>query len=354
MDHYVRGKTWICNQFGDTYIKERGEAAVNGNFTYTAEEKEEWRKDPAKYIKLRKNLEMVIQGLYGTSERDNPAFADLPAQLELEMRRRLQGKPEIADELIPQFPPLCKRLTPGPGYLEALASPKVDAISTAISHIDTTGIVTSDGRHRAVDAIVCATGFNTDVSTGFPIYGRDNVNLRTKYAEYPRTYLGLCTDGFPNFFQSLGPNSFQGAGSLLMQIEATHGYIAQVLQRMATGNIKTVTPKLACAQRFSAHCDEYFKRTVYTADCLSWYKTAAPGATGDKRMRGRVTALWPGSSVHAIHALRHVRWEDYDVEYVDGNPFGWFGNGWTVADRQKDLEGLTWYLNKTEFLPANV
>ena len=45
-----------------------------------------------------------------------------------------------------------------------------------------------------------------------------------------------------------------------------------------------------------------------------------------------------------------MRWEDYVIKEADGNSFGWFGDGWTVAERTGDLEGLSWYLNGTKFL----
>ena len=105
-------------------------------------------------------------------------------------------------------------------------------------------------------------------------------------------------------------------------IESIHSYIAQVLERLSTGNVKIVEPKRGPVDNFTAYCDEHFKRTVYTADCLSWYKTAPPGSSTEQHMRARVTALWPGSSVHAMKAMKSVRWEDFEIEYVDGNDFG--------------------------------
>ncbi|KAJ8118880.1 hypothetical protein OPT61_g215 [Boeremia exigua] len=338
MDHYIRGKTWIANQIAEHHVTERQDEASNGNFSYSQEERQGWLNDPSSYLRYRKDLELSLQGFYATCERDNPRCVGIEERFAKIMKKRLNGKPELLNSLIPNYPPLCKRLTPGPGYLEALASPTVDVITSPIKCIDATGIITTDGRHRPVDAIICATGFDTSVSSGFPIFGKDGQNLREKYNIYPRTYLGLCTDGFPNFFQSLGPNSFQGAGSLLLVIESIHSYIAQVLERLSTGNVKTIEPKSRPVDRFTAYCDEYFKRTVYTADCLSWYKTAPPGSSTEQRMRGRVTALWPGSSVHAMKALKSVRWEDFEMEHLDGNDFGWFGDGWTVADRSGDPE----------------
>lgn len=298
----------------------------------------------------RKGIELTLQGFYGVSQLGNPEYANTEQTYQEAMREGLQGKPHLFEKLLPRFPPLCKRLTPGPGYLEALAAPNVDTIHESISYIDHTGIVTCDGTHRPVDAIICATGFETSFASGFPIYGRDGLNLRSKFDHCPKTYLALCTDGFPNFFQSLGPNSFQGAGSLLIVIEAIHAYIAKILQRLASGNVSTIEPKRTSVDKFFRFCEAYFKRTVYTADCLSWYKTAPPNSTPAEQMRGRVTALWPGSSGHAVKALRDIRWEDFDMQYLDGNEFGWFGNGWTVADRNGDAEGLTWYLNDINFV----
>ncbi|TPR02432.1 Bacterial alpha-L-rhamnosidase family protein [Aspergillus niger] len=267
---------------------------------------EKWRNDPSSYLKYRKELELEIQSQFAISQRDSDLQKTATAQLRAGMRDRLKSKPELLDLLLPDFPPLCNRLTPAPGYLEALVSPKVNVIGSPITRIDEAGIVTADGKHRPVDAIICATGFEKNLGGNFPIIGCGGSSLRDRYANRPETYLGLCTDGFPNFFQSLGPNSFQGAGNLLIMIEHTHAYVAQILSRMAYGNV-----------------GQYFERTVYSSECNSWYKSPPPGATTlQQRKKGRVTALWPGSSLHAIKALEHVRWEDFETTAYDGNEFG--------------------------------
>lgn len=351
MDHYVRGRTWISNQHGESRLASRT-GNKGGNFEYNEEEKEAWRADPASYVQYRKGLELEMQTLYAKSQRGSDLQTKARTQYRADMERRLKEKPELLEHLLPDFPPLCKRLTPGPGYLEALTSPKVEVIPTSITHIDETGILTSDGKHRPVDAIVCATGFATDPSGGFPIIGRHGLNLRHKYAERPATYLGMCTNGFPNFFQSLGPNSFQGAGNLLIMMEQIHAYVAEILGRMAHDNIGLVEPKHRQVESFTQYAERYFERTVYSDECISWYKSSPPGSSLAEQKRGRVTALWPGSSLHALKALEKVRWEDYETQPYDGNEFGWFGNGWTVGEKAQtiDQDAVTWYLNKTEFL----
>ncbi|KAE8408281.1 hypothetical protein BDV37DRAFT_296468 [Aspergillus pseudonomiae] len=349
MDHYIRGKMWICSQLGGEQLAERT-GQKGGNFQFTAEEKHTWREDPAAYIRYRKDLEFKMQTFHGKSQRGSKMQIAAQAEYTADMEHRLKPKPELLEQLLPTFPPLCKRIAPGPGYLEALTSPKVNVITSSITNVDATGII-ADGKHRPVDAIVCATGFETSPGSGFPILGRQGVNLRQRYAECPETYLGLCTDGFPNFFQSLGPNSFQGAGNLLITIEQTHLYISEILTRMAYDNIGLVEPKRSQVENFTKYAEEYFKRTVYSAECASWYKSSPPGTSPQAQKRGRVAALWPGSSLHAIRALRRVRWEDFEVSPYDGNDFGWFGNGWTVKEKAPHVDdGMTPYLDHTGFV----
>lgn len=351
MDHYVRGRTWISNQHGGERLSSKTDGK-GGNFAYSEDERQKWREDPSSYTKYRKELEIEMQTLYAKSQKGSSLQNEARVQYKADMERRLKDKPELLKHLLPDYPPLCKRLTPGPGYLEALTSPKVEVIPTATTRIDETGIFTADGQHRKVDAIVCATGFETNPRGGFPIIGRNGVNLRHKYSDRPRTYLGLCTDGFPNFFQSLGPNSFQGAGNLLIMMEYIHSYVAEILDRMAHDNIGHIEPRKSQVDNFTDFAERYFDRTVYSEVCASWYKSSPPGASAEERKRGRVTALWPGSSLHALKALSRVRWEDFETRPFDGNPFGWFGNGW-IADekaRKMDGEAVTSYLDYTEFL----
>ncbi|RVX75856.1 hypothetical protein B0A52_00213 [Exophiala mesophila] len=349
MDHYVRGRTWIAASFGSELVRERNNGK-DGNFEYSKEEIEGWKKNPESYVEYRKALEVGMQGGFAVTHSGSKEHEGAWKMFKEDMNNRLAKKPEIAQHLIPEFPPLCKRLTPGPGYLEALIADNVNVIQDRIASIDATGIITEDGVHRPVETIVCATGFDTSFQGRFPIYGRGGINLQDRYKTWPETYLSVAVDGFPNFFQSLGPNAGVGNGSLLVIIEVVALYIGQVLDKLATGNIRTLEPKRKQVENFTKYCEAFFKRTVFSAECNSWYKSSPPGATAEERKNGRVTALWPGSSMHAMKTLSKVRFEDYDMTYYDGNEFGWFGNGWIVAERTHDAEGLSWYINNTRFV----
>lgn len=50
-------------------------------------------------------------------------------------------------------------------------------------------------------------------------------------------------------------------------------------------------------------------QTVYTEKCRSWYKL-------NNQEQGPVVGLWPGSCLHALRALAHPRWEDFEYVYL--------------------------------------
>lgn len=76
------------------------------------------------------------------------------------MKDKLATKPEIYDSLILDFPPGCRRLTPGPGYLEALIEENVTFIGSGIQRVTDDGLIDDKGNFQQVDAIICATGFD--------------------------------------------------------------------------------------------------------------------------------------------------------------------------------------------------
>lgn len=263
------------------------------------------------------------------------------------MKRRLARKPELLNEIMPSFPPACRRLTPGPGYLEALADDKVDVITSDIVKAVADGIVTADGKHHPIDALVCATGFDTSFTPRFPIIGQDGLSLAERWKEVPETYIAIAVDKFPNYFISLGPNASLGEGNLLLMIEKEIDYFTECVLKMQRDNICSMSPRSDAVKRFAVHCEKYFSQTVFSMKCRSWYKGGSES--------GRVTALWPGklhtllpgiylstntggltgSSLHSMKVMAHPRWEDFEYQYINENPNGWLGDGW-VEDEKND------------------
>ncbi|CAD0092407.1 unnamed protein product [Aureobasidium mustum] len=72
---------------------------------------------------------------------------------------------------------------------------------------------------------------------------------------------------------------------------------------------------------FNDYKDVFMTRTIWTEDCKSWYKNNA-------NPTGKISALWPGSTLHYLECLASPRYEDYEFSYFSAtNRFAYLGNG---------------------------
>jgi cation diffusion facilitator CzcD-associated flavoprotein CzcO len=202
LDHYVRSRTWIAGSLGG-----RDRQAEPMLFSETQLKDFE---DPQKYLAYRKTLEDSYWRRFGALIKNGKDNKAARKEFETLMARRLTAKPELLEQLIPDFSPHCRRLTPGPGYLEALTKDNLSFIRSPIKRFTKTGIETEDGTHRPVDAIICSTGANVDFAPPFPIVS-SGIDLSSAWKAdghfgFPYTYLGIATPGFPNLLFLHGPN----------------------------------------------------------------------------------------------------------------------------------------------------
>ncbi|EXJ85696.1 hypothetical protein A1O1_06064 [Capronia coronata CBS 617.96] len=168
-DHHVRGKTWVSNQFSGYILKNRVSDDGSTKFVYSEQEKEHWNQNWDENLAYKKSLEFRLQGNHESTQTNSIWPAAARKAYAKNMRQRLPAKPDISEHLIPNFPPLCKGLTPRPGYLEALTAANVNVIRDSILSVEEYAVATVDGVRRPVDAIVSATGLETSPSAGFPI-----------------------------------------------------------------------------------------------------------------------------------------------------------------------------------------
>lgn len=335
LDHYARNKTWIAASFS-------GDATSTEPIQIPKEQRELFSRDPDAYLAYRKELESKYWRGFDTwlkgSETNVKSREDLIRLLEERLGSR---RPELIKNLIPEFSPHCRRLTPGPGYLEAITAENTEFIQDNILRFTETGIETVDGKHREVDAIFCATGANIDSIPPFSIeaHGQDIRSLWTEDGDgygFPYTYLGLATPGFPNLLFIHGPNGSGRSGTVPHNVEVQLTLYAQILRKAAREGIRTMQPSRAAADDFVQYSDAFWKTTVLSEDCSSWYNSGKPGA--------RIHGLWPGSAALVTILSRNPRWEDWNYEYYHTNRLAWyFGNGSTR--RERDLEAdITTYL----------
>ncbi|ETI22260.1 hypothetical protein G647_06333 [Cladophialophora carrionii CBS 160.54] len=347
IDHYARSKTWIAGSWA-------GDERTFAPQWISEDQRRQFRDDPEAYLRFRKELEDKYWRRFGSTFRGSKDNEDMRARFIQIMRERLARKPELLHRLIPDFSPNCRRLTPGPGYLEALAQDNVTLIQDPIRRFTATGIETVTGDHRAVDAILCATGGAVDFVLPFRVCARgvDLVDAwrpisrergetgpvdATHYG-WPYTYLGLAVPNVPNFLFIHGPHGAGPSGTVPHSVEIQLTYYAKLLRKVSSQGIKAMWPSRRAADDFVAYADAFFPTTVLTDNCSSWANGGKPG--------GRIHGIWPGSAGHVTLVRKEPRWEDWEYEYLhsSGNRLiGWFGNGWTRKEKD-ETEDMTAYL----------
>lgn len=343
---FVRSKTWISPLFGQQLWDKY-------NFTSSAvapELRERFINDPESYHKFRLSVEEDGNAIHGVTIKGTTLQLGAKDKFHEHMKKRLASKPHIFEALIPSFSPGCRRLTPGPGYLEALTQSNVSFITAPIARISETAIHTMDGNTHSIDALVCATGFKSSVAPPFPMTGTNGLCLSERWQKRATTYLSHSISSFPNLFTMLGPNSAIGSGSLTFMIENVGDYIIKCVRKLQKENIAAMVVKTTREKDFTQYVDAYFSGTVFAEECSSWYKDKTSGA---------VVGLWPGSTLHCVEALRSPRWEDFEYVYIgelhgvagegdvgvtggEVNRMAWLGNGWSV--NQMEEKDMAWYL----------
>lgn len=339
LDHYARRPTWIATSWA-------GDDRTFEPQPISEEQKKAFGEDDGEYLKYRKEQEDKYWRRFETF-LPGAGNDELRERFVGIMTERLQKKPHLIEQTIPDFSPNCRRLTPGPGYLEALAEEHVDYITTPIRRITATGIETEDGVHRAVDAIFCATGSNRDMVPVFSIKADGGQDLRDLWSQdgphgFPYSYQGIATPGYPNLFFLQGPNATGPSGTVPHSAETQLAHVAKILRKISREGIKSITPSIRATDDFIDFCDAFFARSVLANGCSSWYNGGRPGA--------RIHGLWPGSAAHLTIVRRNPRWEDWEYEYLDesgGNRFLWyFGNGSTRKEKDPESD-MTPYLRRS-------
>src|ERR1700733_8158779 len=96
----------------------------------------------------------------------------------------------------------------------------------------------------------------------------------------------------------------------------------KIINRWQTENIHSFLPKLEAVEDFNAYKNQFIKDTILSEDCGSWYKNS---------ISGKVSGVWPGSTLHYLEAISEVRYDDWNITY-SGNRFAFFGNGFSQTE----------------------
>jgi cation diffusion facilitator CzcD-associated flavoprotein CzcO len=201
---------------------------------------------------------------------DLTANEDFAEFVRNKIRARVKD-PKVAEKLVPKDHPFgSKRIPLETQYYEAYNRDNVllvDIRETPIERITPKGIKTSDTEYE-FDVIIYATGFDaiTGPLTRIDIRGESGQTLKDKWANGPRTVLGLQTAGFPNFFIATNTafcNYTICAEKIVEWITDCIGYVRKT-------NHSRIAPTPQAEEAWVAHVNEAGSHTFLTS-AKSWF-----------------------------------------------------------------------------------
>jgi cyclohexanone monooxygenase len=220
---------------------------------------------------------LTFMGVYNNLALDQAAN-DTAANFVRDKIAEIVKDPQTAKRLQPNNHPIgSKRICVDTDYYATFNRPNVTLVDIKSDPIEEVlpNAVRTGGKDYEVDALVLATGF--DAMTGsvakIDIRGRNGETLNQKWAEGPRTYLGLMSAGFPNLFVITGPGSPSVLSNMIVSIEQHVDWIADCLSYMRERDLDTMEAKKDAEDNWVAHVNEVAHGTLYP-QANSWYMGA--------------------------------------------------------------------------------
>jgi cyclohexanone monooxygenase len=231
----------------------------------------------AKYEQRWANGGLTFMSVYNNLALDKPAN-DTAANFVREKIAELVKDPETAKLLQPNNHPIgSKRICIDTDYFATFNRPNVALVDIRSNPIEAIlpNAVRAGAKDYEVDALVLATGF--DAMTGsvakIDIRGRDGLTLNQKWAEGPKTYLGLMSAGFPNLFIITGPGSPSVLSNMIVSIEQHVDWIADCVAWMRDRGLEVMEANKDAEDKWVAHVNEVAHTTLYP-QANSWYMGA--------------------------------------------------------------------------------
>lgn len=218
--------------------------------------------------------------------------------------------PALVAKLTPNYQIGCKRILFSRTYYPALARPNVEVITDGIAEVRPGSIVTVDGTGRAVDVIICATGFH--------VFDRfDSIDIRAAGGESmvqrwktngAQAHIGITVAGLPNAFFLMGANTGITHNSIVFMIEQQIKFTLRAMDGVHQRAAAAIQVRQDAQDRFNEDIQRRLARRVWsTAGCTSWFL--------DDNGVNRV--LWPGFTWQYWRATRNFDETEYEFTRAD-------------------------------------
>jgi len=224
---------------------------------------------------------------------------------EANIRKHIKD-PALAATLTPDYQVGCKRLLFSSTYYRALARPNAEMITEGIAEVRPGGIVTVDGTERAVDVIICATGFH------LPFNEFHDLNIRGAAGEVMahrwktegmQGHMGVAMAGMPNAFLLMGPNTGVAYSSIVFMIERQIEYVLRALDRVQQRAAASLHVRQDAQDKFNEDVQRRSAKRVWAnGSCTNWFVDAS----------GANRALWPGLTWQYWRATRNFAETEFE------------------------------------------
>jgi len=243
-----------------------------------------------------------------TDQKANDLITEFMAK---KIRDRVDD-PVTAEKLIPKDHGFGLRRVPmETNYYEVYNQDNVELVDVnenPIVRITETGITTADGDYD-LDIIIYATGFDAVVGalSRIDIRGVDGKQLKEKWAEGPRTYLGLQTNGFPNFFTVVGPHNAATFCNIPRCIEQNVEWITDAVRHMRENGCETMEASVEAENEWTRHVYDAAQETLFpTVD--SWFMNVNRNLPEKKK----TFLLYAGGGPYYREKCEHVAANSYE------------------------------------------
>ena len=225
----------------------------------------------------------IWMGNYRDIMIDEAANETISAFIKKKIRERVKD-PIVAEKLIPFDHGFgTRRLPLESGYYEVYNQNNVklvDLRETPIERIIAKGIKTSDQDYE-FDYIIYATGFDAVLGAfnRIDFRGANGATLKDKWADGPRTFLGMQVEGFPNMFTLVGPHNAATFCNIPRCIEQNVEWVTELFRHMKAEGHASVDVKKEAEDEWTMHVHETSERMLFTK-VDSWFMGINPNLKG--------------------------------------------------------------------------
>ena len=159
------------------------------------------------------------------------------------------------------------------GYYETFNQDNVSLVDVRSAPIeDHTRRPSHHEEEFELDSLIFATGF--DAMTGaileMDVRTSDGADMKERWKDGPKTYLGIMVSGFPNMFVITGPGNPGVKSQMILSIEQHTDWITDCIENMRAKGINRAEADADAEVKWVEHVNEVANSTLYP-QANSWY-----------------------------------------------------------------------------------